>query len=489
MISEARGFTDVVHADIDYSYDGPGPIWHPEPRYTEGIVQAGDLWTYYNPGVPQYINPVPKGNYGDPDSEQVSKLEEEDWPNKVAYLTCDDPECKYTHSGKGISIYVLGEDDISNVCIPIPKWKQSLHLSFYAYLPEARKGQYTNARFGFGEKLSETECDWTKATFEITQYMYEGENKNVYSTYVNWGYNKQDINGTKIASLIHFGEVNHFEISTWHGEDGNYYRIYINGETLLDAPYEPNIYETEYLYFDCGYNNGSSGYICEPDEKTKRIRLPEGRVILSDIVATNFAGIPVSVHSDISRSIVSDDGRMIARADIARTIVMTGAASADIVRNTMACASGNCDILRETYGGISTTDADITRSVMVWQVEHADILVRVPWDTTIHCVAPVAPGRKHTDPFEMPKAEPKEGVQSIEIALNEMCLSDTFTLVTTQPINISDQIRGKVGDFEYQYCAESTEQKDKLITVQGMYGYDNLVLRPIDIGIPQNRDA
>ena len=466
----ARGFYAEANADIDYSWDGPGPVWHAEPHYPDGVTVAGDKWAYSNPGSKDYLPKPPADAVVDPPDDCPDDLLRTD---RVALITLDDDtSLQYTHGGKGISVYNLPKDGNWNY-IPTPGDEKQVHLSCYVYVPS--KELRADFTIGFGYYSALFEVISPCCALNYVHWTSEGAHKQ--ASYL--GNSTNDA----IANAVQTGAVNHIEISAWHLPNGNgLAHIEINGVVVYDGRYDvDDNCDIKYLYLDCG-----ECYAYKDDHNTRRLARPDERVVLSDIVVTNCHGIPCKADADIARTIVDDNGRVVINADIIRNVGVGGEASVDIVRSVTGYASASADILREVFGGVSITNADIRRETMILDEGYGDILVRVPWDTTIY---PVAPNRRHTDPFVMPTAEPQEGVQSIEIALNEMCLSDTFTLVTTQPIDISDQIRGRIVDFDYLYCAESTDQKDKLITVQGMYGSDNLLLRPIDIGVPRNEEA
>ncbi|ORT99650.1 hypothetical protein D081_1800 [Anaerovibrio sp. JC8] len=105
---------------------------------------------------------------------------------------------------------------------------------------------------------------------------------------------------------------------------------------------------------------------------------------------------------------------------------------------------------------------------------HSDTAVSIPHNTTIQ------PDNTPTNPFEpSPQAE-KSGVVSISINLNELSLSDSFSMETTQNINVLDTISGKILDFPYMYKVSETQQQEAVTTAKGMYDVDEILYKSIN---------
>ena len=66
-------------------------------------------------------------------------------------------------------------------------------------------------------------------------------------------------------------------------------------------------------------------------------------------------------------------------------------------------------------------------------------------------------------------------VTLFEVTLNERTLSDSFTLQTARPINITDAVKGQFLDYPYSFLVEETTEQDLIYTVKGMYDIDKLL--------------
>lgn len=111
----------------------------------------------------------------------------------------------------------------------------------------------------------------------------------------------------------------------------------------------------------------------------------------------------------------------------------------------------------------SQVNADITK--------HFDTIIKIPHDTTIRPAAGVS------DPFNPTPQQENPGTVSIGIQLQEMTLSDSFTLETTDSIDILDTIEGHILDFPYRYQVAETQQQDKVLSLAGMYDVDELLYK------------
>ncbi len=103
-----------------------------------------------------------------------------------------------------------------------------------------------------------------------------------------------------------------------------------------------------------------------------------------------------------------------------------------------------------------------------------DTSLNSPHDTTIHT------DPTPTNPFIPAKQEQKSGVVSVSITLQELTLSDSFTMDTTDNIQILDFVSGKILDFPYLYRVGETNQQDRIISLKGMYDCDEILYRSIN---------
>ena len=105
---------------------------------------------------------------------------------------------------------------------------------------------------------------------------------------------------------------------------------------------------------------------------------------------------------------------------------------------------------------------------------YSDTLLSIPHDTTITTDA------TSNNPFRPSKQVQKSGVVSLSLSLQEMSLTDSFTMETTNDINILDSINGNILDFPYLYKVSETSQQDRTITAKGMYDVDELLYKSIN---------
>lgn len=71
------------------------------------------------------------------------------------------------------------------------------------------------------------------------------------------------------------------------------------------------------------------------------------------------------------------------------------------------------------------------------------------------------------------------GITAFDISLNEKTLSDNFTLETTKTMDIGDEIRGQLLDYEFNFLVEGTSQSELTQTIHGMYDVDKLLYSSI----------
>lgn len=135
----------------------------------------------------------------------------------------------------------------------------------------------------------------------------------------------------------------------------------------------------------------------------------------------------------------------------------------------------NADI--KTYASQSF-DFDVRRNILNDVSYNSSLLRRIPFDTSFTGIPAHRP--KPGDPFHVwPAEKPKPGPVSIEINLNEQTLSDSFSLQTTQEVDINQMISGRIIDFDYLYQIGDVDWTDLTRTAGGMYDVDEILYRMI----------
>ena len=107
-------------------------------------------------------------------------------------------------------------------------------------------------------------------------------------------------------------------------------------------------------------------------------------------------------------------------------------------------------------------------------IYYYDTSVNFPHDTTI------STDTTPTNPFIPTKQEQKSGVVSISINLQELTLADSFSMDTTDNIQILDYVSGQILDFPYLYRVGETSQQDRVISLKGMYDVDEILYQSIN---------
>lgn len=135
----------------------------------------------------------------------------------------------------------------------------------------------------------------------------------------------------------------------------------------------------------------------------------------------------------------------------------------------------NADI--KTYASQSFS-FDVKRNILNDVSYNSSLLRRIPFDTSFTGIPAHRP--KPGDPFHVwPAEKPKPGPVSIEINLNEQTLSDSFSLQTTQEVDINQMISGRIIDFDYVYQIGDVDWTDLTRTAGGMYDVDEILYRMI----------
>ena len=133
-------------------------------------------------------------------------------------------------------------------------------------------------------------------------------------------------------------------------------------------------------------------------------------------------------------------------------------------------------ILRDTAAQAVTQYFDTSIKTTAAAKYCYDTQISIPRDTTIPTDKIIS------NPFKPAAQKEKSGMVSISLNLQELTLADTFTLETTDNINILDYISGKILDFPYLYRVGETTQQDRIITAKGMYDVDEILYRSINYG-------
>jgi hypothetical protein len=103
-----------------------------------------------------------------------------------------------------------------------------------------------------------------------------------------------------------------------------------------------------------------------------------------------------------------------------------------------------------------------------------DTSINTPHDTTIHT------DTTQINPFNPAPQEEKSGIVSVSINLQELTLSDSFSMDTTDDIQILDYVSGQILDFSYLYRVGETSQQDSILTAKGMYDCDEILYKSIN---------
>lgn len=130
------------------------------------------------------------------------------------------------------------------------------------------------------------------------------------------------------------------------------------------------------------------------------------------------------------------------------------------------------------FSVIDTEKTDLKRKVLKDVIYKSSILRRIPHDTSFVGIPAHRP--QPSDPFRIwPTERPKAGPVSMEINLNEQTLSDSFSLQTTQEVDINQMISGRIMDFDYCYQIGDVDWTDLTRTAEGMYDVDEILYRMI----------
>lgn len=153
----------------------------------------------------------------------------------------------------------------------------------------------------------------------------------------------------------------------------------------------------------------------------------------------------------------------------------------DTDRHTVVTVTIQADI-KVLHGILEDVSVSTKRTLIKSVINLVSMIRRMPFDTSF-----IPANRPQTsDPFHIwPKEKPKFGMISMEISLNELSLSDTFRLETTQPVDILNVIKGTIIDYQYQYVIDALDFKDLTRTADGMYDCDAMLYNPITYDKPK----
>lgn len=189
----------------------------------------------------------------------------------------------------------------------------------------------------------------------------------------------------------------------------------------------------------------------------------------------NYTAIDIIQYADLVKNTVANDS---VKADLVDSIHLNDSIKADvrIVYNNISVTL-NADLKCEIGTGIDTIFS-LKRKILNEVTYNSSLLRRIPHDTTFTGIPAHRP--QPSNPFHIwPAEKPKPGPVSIEINLNEQTLSDSFSLQTTQEVDINQMISGRIMDFDYVYQIGDVDWIDLTRTAGGMYDVDEILYRMI----------
>lgn len=189
----------------------------------------------------------------------------------------------------------------------------------------------------------------------------------------------------------------------------------------------------------------------------------------------NYTAIDIIQYADLVKNTVANDS---VKADLSDLIHLNDSIKADvrIVYNNISVTL-NADLKCKIETDIGTIFS-LKRKILNDVSYNSSLLRRIPFDTSFTGIPAHRP--KPGDPFHVwPAEKPKPGPVSIEINLNEQTLSDSFSLQTTQEVDINQMISGRIIDFDYVYQIGDVDWTDLTRTAGGMYDVDEILYRMI----------
>lgn len=185
-----------------------------------------------------------------------------------------------------------------------------------------------------------------------------------------------------------------------------------------------------------------------------------------------------SEHGDVLKSVSTIETE---RADVKRMVLDDGkipvTVRTDICRKTSGLLSSHVDVCRAVKRHIRThndTTTETARTDRFRYTTHNDIravksnIVINHYDVTRNKLLEIKPFR-----------EGFQEVQSIDITLNELTLSDSVKLTSTLPLFLMEVVRGSLLDYSFTYNIESTSNKGITTEAQLMFDCDAILYQAI----------
>ena len=168
------------------------------------------------------------------------------------------------------------------------------------------------------------------------------------------------------------------------------------------------------------------------------------------------------ITSDNAAVLLADTARAVAASDSVRgaadrTLVAGETAAATTVRNLSADVSITADTSR-CFGIAVSLQADTIRSIKA--------RIQIVCDTS------------RAIPFVDNGTSAGFAIQSIRIAIQPQSISESFTMATTEKMEVLDAIRGRILDYDYSYTVEQTQWQGIVQQVQGMIDVDQTLYTP-----------
>ncbi len=195
-------------------------------------------------------------------------------------------------------------------------------------------------------------------------------------------------------------------------------------------------------------------------------------ILAADTARGTTASITLS--ADTARNLLSAESTIIT-ADTVRLVSAAAEITTDTSRTIDAAVSVAMDTARKVNASVEI-QADTMR--------YPALVVNLSADTSRQVLAAevVATDTSRQMAFIMSdaSAEPTAcfGLQSINISLQTQSLSESFSMRTSQPIEVLDAIQGTVLDYTYSYIAEQVQWQGIIREVKGMVDVDQTLYTP-----------
>ena len=197
-------------------------------------------------------------------------------------------------------------------------------------------------------------------------------------------------------------------------------------------------------------------------------------ILAADTARGTTASITLS--ADTARNLLSAESTIIT-ADTVRLVSAAAEITADTSRTIDAAVSVALGTARKVNASVEI-QADTMR--------YPALVVNLSADTSRQVLAAevVATDTSRQMAFIMSNTsastEPTAcfGLQSINISLQAQSLSESFSIGTSQPIEVLDAIQGAVLDYTYSYIAEQVQWQGIIREVKGMVDVDQTLYTP-----------